>query len=448
MLKIKSSILVFISIVGMLFILNCSNKNIVNKATMDHADKLKEDVDILFKSIEEIHPNIFANISEEDLKEEILKIKKSISDTTDILDFYLLVNPLVVKLKDGHTSMGVPFGHLKKISNFDKNSILMFPFEIEIKNRDSSIVITKNYTKENIPLNSKIVSINDVESKKIVNKMLLQAQGERTFFKFEVLSYRFTYLLYSLFRDREFKIKYIYEDSIYEKTLKGISFKKRFEKTKNLKRVNNKVFYTLEIDTLNSIATIDFRRFNNLNKFKLFLDSTFTEIKKLNIKNLIIDVRNNGGGNSQLGDEFFQYISKVPFRQFSKTIVKVRNKGTKTYSSKNLIELRENPLRFNGNIYLLQSHYTFSSAAGFTWAFKYFKMGTIIGEETGGLAVCFGDIISEKLPNTDLWYYVSFKKFYQYGTTDEDTHGTIPDYEVPSKKALDFALELIKRRGE
>ena len=208
---------------------------------------------------------------------------------------------------------------------------------------------------------------------------------------------------------------------------------------------------------------MDFRQFVDLDKFSKFLDSTFTRIKNLKIKNLVIDLRDNGGGNSKLGDELFQYISKVPFKQFGETTIKTSNLKKKFYKSEyniddtcalgivtqgkgELIELRDNDLRFNGNVYVLQSHYTFSSAASFTWAFKYFGMGEIAGEESGGLAVCFGDIIRQKLPYSGFYYTVSHKKFHHYGATDDNVHGTIPDYRVPADSALNFTIELIGKK--
>ena len=94
------------------------------------------------------------------------------------------------------------------------------------------------------------------------------------------------------------------------------------------------------------------------------------------------------------------------------------------------------------------SHYTFSSASDFSWAFKYFKVGTVIGEETGGMAVCFGDIITPKLPNSKLFYSISWKKFYNYGATDDNVHGTLPDYYIEAEKALDFTIDLITRKNK
>ena len=124
-----------------------------------------------------------------------------------------------------------------------------------------------------------------------------------------------------------------------------------------------------------------------------------------------------------------------------------RRNGIKTINrGSRMIKLKKNDLRFDGNVYLLISHRTFSSAASFSWAFKYFEMGTVIGEESGGMAVCFGDIIHQQLPYSKINYWVSYKKFYMYGATDENNHGTIPHYIVPSENAMDYTIELIQKQ--
>ena len=38
---------------------------------------------------------------------------------------------------------------------------------------------------------------------------------------------------------------------------------------------------------------------------KMFADSMFVTLREKGIKNLIIDLRNNGGGNSMVGDVLF-----------------------------------------------------------------------------------------------------------------------------------------------
>ncbi len=441
----------FIILIGISFInqLYCQNN-------YSKIDSLNSDIDILFKSIEEIHPNMYASINKEIFNKKLLSIKSQINNNTNMLDFYLLINHLMVELNDGHTGMYFPYNELKS------DGVLLFPFPIEINN--SRVITTGDYTKTNnlIPIGSEILSINKVPIEEIIKKMIAQISGEKEFYKLDRLKYLFTPLLYAIYRTDKFDIKYRYDELVHKKIIRGISFKERY-KSRAKKNVPNNKPYSLKIDTVNDIAIIDFRQFVKLDKFKVFIDSSFNCIKNKNIANLIIDIRNNGGGDSKLGDEFFQYISKVPFKQFGKTIIKTSIPQKEFYKSAynindtnklgivvkekgQLINLRKNRLRFNGNVYLLQSHFTFSSASSFAWAFKYFKMGKIIGEETGGLAVCFGDIIRKKLPYSDFSYTVSHKKFFLYGATDKNIHGTMPDYEVPTNKALDFTINMIKNK--
>ncbi|MGI6222867.1 MAG: S41 family peptidase [Prevotella sp.] len=96
---------------------------------------------------------------------------------------------------------------------------------------------------------------------------------------------------------------------------------------------------------------------------------------------------------------------------------------------------------YDGMVILLTSHHTFSSTSSFAWAFKQFGMGKVIGEETGGMNVSFGDVLSYKLPNSGLQCSISFKCFWLYGADESDIHGTLPDREVPAEEAMDIALK-------
>ncbi|MCH5222378.1 MAG: hypothetical protein J1F05_08680, partial [Muribaculaceae bacterium] len=98
---------------------------------------------------------------------------------------------------------------------------------------------------------------------------------------------------------------------------------------------------------------------------------------------------------------------------------------------------------YNGNVYLLTSNQTFSSAASFAWAFKGCKMGKVIGEETGGMNVSYGDILPYSLPISKLTTYIPFKRFWQLRADENDIHGTLPDINVPSSEALTKALDII-----
>lgn len=67
--------------------------------------------------------------------------------------------------------------------------------------------------------------------------------------------------------------------------------------------------------------------------------------------------------------------------------------------------------KFSGKTYLLTSHYTFSSANMLAASYKCYGMGTIVGEETGGVLASYGDLVGFQLPNSGLNAYCSYKWF-------------------------------------
>jgi hypothetical protein len=70
---------------------------------------------------------------------------------------------------------------------------------------------------------------------------------------------------------------------------------------------------------------------------------------------------------------------------------------------------------------------------------KDFHLGTIIGEETGGLRESFGDVLAFYTPNYGVFFLCSYKKFYAPVPTPTDLqHGTVPDITVTDATLFDY----------
>lgn len=419
-------------------------------------DEMRADLDNMYAVILDIHPDMFAFMSKNEFEKYLLESKSELKDSMNIFEFYNIAARLAARLGDGHTSAYFPMRSLTE------PHIKLFPFSIDLNYRDSTVFIRNDFSdpKSGIPQGAEIISINGRDIRRIVGEMLACRSGEKLHYRSASLISQFGNHLHSLYADTVFTISYRESDMQKEMTVKGLDYHTRYRPVESgqTPRVN----YSLTLDKDRKVAIIHFNQFHDFDRFKVFIDSAFTVIRDENIRDLIIDIRRNGGGRSDIGDEFFQYISPVPFQQFGGGVVKISDRvkesrlkdfgyliedenGIRPMNTIPLIDLRENPLRFTGNIYLLTSHFTFSSAGSFSWAFRYFNMGTIVGEETGGLAVCFGDVIPQTMPNTGLMIGVSYKKFYQWGATDENIHGTLPHHEIESEKAFEHALFLIEQ---
>lgn len=431
-------------------------------------NELRNDVDSMTKYIEETHPNPFYKFPRNEFYKEADSIKIKINKPMSDIDFFMLIQPLIAKLEDGHTSIEVP-----KLEYLASNPF-MFIYPVKLSTIEPFITLQGNSDAE-------IISINEIEANRIIKDIIKFTSGEAENFRLDCGANYFWFYLNKLYGMTDsYLVKYKIDDRIDTRKFKGIKYdsliKIQKQDTTNIATTNQND-YSLKLIPRTKTAIIDFKSFNDLENFKIFIDSAFKQIRANKIENLIIDVRANGGGDSEIGDEFFQYISHCTFKQISKTIIKYSRLQKEDYKNIRVLEiqdttgygriakkpnglmevlpedsisvkLRDNPLRFNGNIYLLTSSYTFSSAADFAQCFKYYNMGKIIGEETGGWIVCYADNIYGALPNSKLNFTISHKFFINIGATENDWHGVIPDIKVSSDKALDYTLKLINEKNK
>ena len=450
--------------------------NLFGQETKFSKADLVTDLDSLVAYIEQVHPSPYTSISKENFYKEIEICKNNLEDSTSLIEYFTFISPIVSKMNDAHTNVPFPLSEWRNINPYS----FLFNFQIS---QDGKMFAPKNYTE--LPQNAEILSINGVPSKQIVEKLISSISAESESYKIAILNMTFVERFGAFFGFKpSYEIAYKLGEEINTITILGMKLKDVIKAINEQQQQQQQQVQTIntpkdwDYTTLNDakIGIIDFKEFSDLQLFDYFLDSIFTKIQQEKTENLIIDIRENGGGDSALGDAFFQYISKVPYSQFGKTMIKYSQKRAEFYTEyrKNgflnylsdsafnllisteeygtiitekdeLYPLKENPLRFNGKVYLLTSTFSFSSASSFAWCFQHFNMGKIIGEETGGHIVCFGDIIYITLPISKLQMGVSHKEFYGYGATDENRHGVIPDYKVDANKALDFTIDLINK---
>jgi C-terminal processing protease CtpA/Prc len=120
-----------------------------------------------------------------------------------------------------------------------------------------------------------------------------------------------------------------------------------------------------------------------------------------------------------------------------------------------LVKPGDNPLRFQGNVYVLSGKETFSSGQMFLAVVKDNKLAKIIGEETTAAVCNFGEIFFFNLPHSRLRTSVSTKSFTPPSGC-KDARGVLPDiaaerrvsnYVTGRDAILEVALNLIKSSG-
>lgn len=195
------------------------------------------------------------------------------------------------------------------------------------------------------------------------------------------------------------------------------------------------------------------QRLASVPRFDVFVQKMFAEIAEKRIGNLVIDVRNNSGGNSRIGDILLSWLK--PADQLNTYTASIRfsslwqanypelalkyeaafagagepfvlgesydaqwlasilpedtpdDEESKSYFRMNTDERAI----FKGRIYIIQGSQTYSSAGMFLTTAYDNQIGEVIGECSSFRPCHYGDLLSWRLPNTGVSGYLSHKLF-------------------------------------
>jgi hypothetical protein len=290
------------------------------------------------------------------LREEIEKKEK-----WEKRELYILFAKFISGINDGHTIMLFDFSEIEN------------PFLLPVIIRNNKVYISKNNIYPET-IGGEIESINGIYTRDILNRVkdLVSCDKGREEFKEEIIQREF-FIIYQFVYGIDKINEIVYTKDGVEKQLKisKVNFEWPQEK---------KMFDVKFID--NEIATLEIRRFefNDIDEIenetilRNKLKDVFKEIKEKNIKNIIVDVRENGGGEGSLVDIFYSFLN----------------------------ELKKDR---NTNIYLLTGRCTFSAAVEFSALMK--SISTVVGEPTGGRLDMAGNPIYYTLKNSGLEIYIA-----------------------------------------
>jgi hypothetical protein len=443
--------------------------------------ELKADLSFLLTTLENIHPSLYHHRTREAVKSDLDSVRSAITEPLSRLEFARRIIPAFTKLNDGHTAVYFP---QEERSAFLFGGGKVFPFEVLV--REDRIFITRNHSHDTtIALPSEIKTLNGLAAPALLSRLRQYVSAELPHYRNIRLQSSFRSLLwYVIGPDSVFRMELEASGRLADKTVTGIT-STEFQQAAAGSSTGPSP-YMLKFPAAD-LAVLDFRSMQNRKAFEAFLDSSFRVIRNRGVRTLAVDIRNNGGGNSQLGDALLDYIADTPYKQIDRMEVKASKEMKKYFRQRYLkwyfyplvpfsvfsrqarhylfgrpgtIQVITDrkprkpgtpPYKFDGETFVLISNYTFSSANMLANAIACYDLGTIVGEETGGVLRAFGDVIPIQLPNTGLRAGCSFKRFL-HPCDDGRAHGVVPDVPItPTAEDMlrgrDRALEYVKARA-
>lgn len=397
--------------------------------------KMKKDLAVFKEIRQKVNSGLYKYRTKNKIDSLYNWAENEIENLTTYRGFYNLIAKLTDYEGSLHNDTSIPN---KKWQNLRKEKSGYFP--LPIKWIEGKWIV--NFKNGEIPLGAEIISVNDIPISNLITELGkyyttdgINMTGKRLGIRAHFPRY------YRLKHGLQDDFRIIYRKHNAEKNeeiiIKGVSYAKYYKRfNKRHSRPFDQIYYAdlepsqkysfKQINSSSGILKVhSFGMGNETSeehkKFAKFLDSVFTQINKSNLKNLIVDVCQNGGGDDPNDLITYSYLAQRKFQEnkqawisFEKIpLLKYYNIGIPKFIrplvvgkyNKELQEIfplekngkyyqdensHDHKIRlpkekaFNGKIYLLISPAVASAGSLFASMVAGNENTTVIGEETMG----------------------------------------------------------------
>jgi hypothetical protein len=481
-------------LVPALWLASCSTKSAFNPNRRFGPDELKEDFTVARRSLEQIHPSLYWFTPKDSMDYYFNQAYSSLTDSLTELQFRNRLAMVVSQIKCGHTSVRSSRQYTNRAERF--GPAISFPFAVKTWGGDSMVITRNAFRKDSVlTAGTVLLSVNGRSVRQMLADIcpMISTDGNSLNFKYQLISGSFpTWYRYAYGLERQYRVQYVAADGSTKNRVLG-NYNLRADTTMRMphqplqappsrkRRRKAELLFSrnLEIDSTRQLAVMTLNTFSKAH-LKRFFKQSFKELKKQNIPNLVIELRNNGGGSIGNSSRLTRYLADHPFKIADTCAAKsfrypypglvgngfwykvehwmvspFRSKRDGRYHFRQLEHKVEHPYtknHYGGQVYIITGGYTFSASTLFINPLKGQKNITVIGEETGGGA--YGNtavnLPEVTLPHTGVRLRLPLYRLVINKNIPHDGRGIMPDVFIPPSSfhlryGIDPKMEWVRR---
>jgi hypothetical protein len=475
-----------------LFLSGCgAGKSSFNANKKYAAEALQKDYTIFRDMLEESHPGIYWYTPKEKMDGYFEWGKQQLKDSMTEPQFKQILSYVISKINCGHTVVKNSKQYSKYLDTVRGKT---FPFSVKIW-PDTTVVAFNLQRKDSVLVRGSVIKkINGLPVEKIIDSLFqfISTDGYNITHKNQSLSNRgnFGSNFTSAFGEADkYTVEFIdsnnkqvtstiaaYRPVIDTNTRSAIRQLVKMSK-KERRKLSLQNRRSLKIDTIGQTAVMDVSTFQKNAKLKKFFKQSFKSLEEMKVKNLIIDVRSNGGGNVMNSTILTKYITNSSFKIADSLYAFTRKSRYGQYIQSNFFNRffmffatrKKNDGRyhfgyferhyfkprkknhFDGQVFILIGGNSFSATTLFTDAVIKQQNVLVVGEETGGGA--YGNtawlIPDVKLPVTKILFRLPLMRLVIDKTIPKIGRGVQPELEaLPTVEAIrhgkDFKMDKVR----
>jgi hypothetical protein len=442
-------------------------------------EELGADLAAMRRVFEEVHPDLYYFTTPEVIDRRMDEALAALEGPMTRVEFFPVAARFAASFGDGHTYAGIPF---EEWSRHVSSGAPVFPFEVEWR-EDALLLLWVGPEEDPVAPGDELLSVDGIPAQELVSTFLAQ-RSSPVVSSLDRLSASFQMHLWLNGIEAPFAIECRTAEGPVGLEREGIPFGVLHS------RRAAEASYDYDYERIRGdVGYLDFRRMVDGAAFDELLERAFADLRAHPPAGLIVDLRQNPGGDSRLGQALLDYVNDQPYRMAAskhwKMSARMRSflkqhvpawlrwlplqhlhpMGRKLWSvpegeivvlEGEVVQPGENALRFDGPVCVLIGPRTASSATMTADAIEAFDLATLLGEETGAVPNAFGEIYPFDLPGTHLPMGVSSALFVRASGDATDRRGVRPDIEVVASAAdvlmgrdevLELALDWVREEA-
>jgi hypothetical protein len=404
--------------------------------TMFSASDVREDLDAIWSALREVSRDPFRTAHAEQVEASYRRTRADMVAPMTLRAAWLASAPVLGALNDGHAALG-----------FDdalNAAAQHFPLRFSTSERGDILLADRDRT-GTIPPPARILSVEDMPAANFLRTTLAAFGGQTPALARWRVTTSGAWTAIALFGVKPgYRVRWVEQSGPEREAI--------VPTTAGAAQSTLSEPYSFRW-VRKGVGLIDYRRCEDLARFRIFLDATFAKLRGAAASALVIDLRHNAGGDSDLNNLLWSYAQAKPFKQFGGAVERSSDRLKRAYGRDRYVHIYgeaawaaqdgviisqevapdqglvvPGPLavRFEGPVYLLISAGTFSSGMSCALAAKDYGLATIVGQETGEPANGTGELYAMTTPNLKLQAYLTTKLFLA-PKPHPDGQGVVPD---------------------
>jgi len=398
-------------------LLGAARITIAAELSVFQPSEIKSDLALVRSALEEAHADLYRYTSKTELEREWDRVSKAIDRPMTALEFYRLLAPVLALIKDGHLGWGIS----PEVRTY-LESIPILPLGVRLIEKTPSVFRDLSDSSPSAA-GFEIVSVNDVDARKLVDDMWIRQMGDG-----DVASSRARGVGANFSRELirtsnirppyRLKLRKSKSDEIESREYAGllsseVTQRWRAHWPNDIEMRTERPLSELRFFDDDRIGYIRIPSFGGSEAdakrrdLRGFFAKSFSQLKEKKSRALIVDVRDNGGGEDEAGQILASYLIDKPFRYYRDlTIRNTAFKFSEFITSPDPVPAEmvsrgtDGKLHFTGHpnlgiksirepgfresLFILMNGASFSTAGEFLTAIRSKRTATFIGEESAG----------------------------------------------------------------